>query len=244
VLGLLRQSLRDDPSILREALAGLEQAETRDREAAQARTLAERGDALFRDAADPVRGNPQGRVAMVEFFDARCGFCKQMHPVMEQLLARERDLRVVMKDLPILGPNSVLAARAMLAAQRQNGYVPLYDALMRLREDTTEPVLRREAERLRLDWPRLRREMEEPAVTGPHRAQRDAGPCAANPGHARLHHRHHDPAGRHRPRHAAGAGGARPRRLSARIVPGAGRDKLRRMELPPRAPHLPNGRPA
>ena len=165
VLGLLRQSLRDDPSILREALAGLEQAETRDREAARARTLAERGDALFRDAADPVRGNPQGRVTMVEFFDARCGFCKQMHPVMEQLLARERDLRVVMKDLPILGPNSVLAARAMLAAQRQNGYVPLYDALMRLREDTTEPVLRREAERLRLDWPRLRREMEEPAVT-------------------------------------------------------------------------------
>jgi len=165
VLGLLRQSLRDDPSILREALAGLEQAEARDREAAQGRALAQHADALFRDAGDPVRGNPQGRVAMVEFFDARCGYCKQMHPVMEQLLARERDLRVVLKDLPILGPNSVLATRALLAAQRQNGYGPLHDALMRLREDTTEPVLRREAERLRLDWPRLRREMEEPAVT-------------------------------------------------------------------------------
>jgi protein-disulfide isomerase len=84
---------------------------------------------------------------------------------MEQLLARERDVRVVLKDLPILGPNSVLAARALLAAQRQNAYGPLYDALMRLREDTTEPVLRREAERLRLDWTRLRREMDEPAVT-------------------------------------------------------------------------------
>lgn len=165
VLNLLRQSLRDDPSILREALAGLEQAEARDREAAQGRAIAQHAEVLFRDAGDPVRGNPQGRVTMVEFFDARCGYCKQMHPVMEQLLARERDVRVVLKDLPILGPNSVLATRALLAAQRQNGYGPLYDALMRLREDTTEPVLRREAERLRLDWIRLRREMDEPAVT-------------------------------------------------------------------------------
>jgi protein-disulfide isomerase len=165
VLDLLRQSLRDDPSILRDALAGLEQAEARDREALQGRAIAAHAEALFRDAGDPVRGNPGGRVTLVEFFDARCGYCKQMHPVMEQLLARERDVRVVLKDLPILGPNSVLAARALLAAQRQNAYGPLYDALMRLREDTTEPVLRREAERLRLDWTRLRREMDEPAVT-------------------------------------------------------------------------------
>ena len=164
VLNILREALRSDPTILRDAMGSLEQAQQAERASAQTRAIALRADQLFRDPADPVKGNPQGRVTIVEFFDVRCGFCKQLHPVMEQLLARERDVRVVMKDLPILGPNSVLASRALIAAQRQNQYVPLYDALMRLREEPVEPVLRREAERLRLDWARLRRDMDDPAT--------------------------------------------------------------------------------
>ena len=165
VVQILRDSLRQDPSILRDALASLELAEETERATAQTRAITSRADALFRDASDPVKGNPQGRVTIVEFFDARCGYCKQLHPTMEQLIQRERDVRVVMKDLPILGPNSVLASRALLAAQRQNQYGALYDALMRLREEPTEPVLRREADRLRLDWARLRRDMDDPATT-------------------------------------------------------------------------------
>ncbi|WP_424814174.1 DsbA family protein [Roseococcus sp. YIM B11640] len=166
VLQILRQALRDDPTILREALAGMEQADQAERANATGRAIAANAELLFRDANDPVKGNPQGRITIVEFFDARCGYCKRLHPTMEQLLARERDVRVVMKDLPILGPNSVLATRALLAAQRQGQYVPLYDALMRLREDANEAVIRREAERLRLDWARMRREMEDAAITG------------------------------------------------------------------------------
>ncbi|MFL1463887.1 DsbA family protein [Roseococcus sp. DSY-14] len=164
VLRLLRDALREDPSILRDALGALEAAQEREREAATAAALARLRPALFEDPELPIKGNPQGRVALAEFFDARCGFCKQLHPVMEQLLASERDVRVVMLDLPILGPNSVLAARATLAAHRQNRHAALQDALLRLREEPTEPVIRREAERLRLDWPRLRRDMDDPAV--------------------------------------------------------------------------------
>lgn len=164
VLQILRDALRQDPSILRDAMTGLEQAEQAQRAEAQTRAIAAQADALFRDPADPVKGNPQGAVSIVEFFDARCGYCKQLHPAMVQLLQRERDVRVVLKDLPILGPSSVVASRALLAAHRQNQYVPLYDALMRLREEPTEPVLRREAERLRIDWARLRREMDDPLI--------------------------------------------------------------------------------
>ena len=164
VVQILRDSLRQDPSILRDAIANIELAEEAERVAAQTRAITSRADALFRDPNDAVKGNPQGRVTIVEFFDARCGYCKQLHPTMEQLIQRERDVRVVMKDLPILGPNSVTAARALIAAQRQNQYGALYDALMRLREEPTEPVLRREADRLRLDWARLRRDMDDPAI--------------------------------------------------------------------------------
>lgn len=164
ILGVVREALKQDPSILRDALAAIEAREVRDREGAQRVAIAAQGDALFRDAADPVKGNPQGAVTIVEFFDARCGYCKQLQPAMDQLLRRQRDVRVVMKDLPILGPNSVLASRALLAAQLQGKYTELYDSLMKLRDEPAEPVLRREAERVGLDWTRLRRDMDDPKV--------------------------------------------------------------------------------
>ena len=80
------------------------------------------------------------------------------------MLKRQRDVRLVLKDLPILGPNSLLASRALLAAQRQGKYAELHDALLKLKEEPTEPVLKREAEKLGLDWARLRREMDDPAI--------------------------------------------------------------------------------
>jgi protein-disulfide isomerase len=164
IVDILRDALRQDPNILREALMALEAAESRDREGATRGAIAAHADALLRDPADPVKGNPQGTVTIVEFFDARCGYCKQLHPVVEQMLRRQPDVRLVMKDLPILGPNSVLASRALLAAQAQGKYAALQEALMRLREEPAEPVLRREAERVGLDWTRLRRDMDDPAI--------------------------------------------------------------------------------
>ena len=164
VVEILRRALREDPSILRDALTGLEAAEERGRVEARREAIARHADALFRDPADPVRGNPRGDVTVVEFFDARCGFCKQLHPALEALLRRDQNVRVVMKDLPILGPNSVLSARALLAAQRQGRYPQFQDALLTLRTEPTEAVLRQQAERVGLDWTRLRRDMDDPAI--------------------------------------------------------------------------------
>lgn len=165
VLAILRRALREDPSILRDAMAAMEAAEEASRAEAQRTAIRQNAEALFRDAADPVRGNPTGRVTVVEFFDARCGYCKSLHPTMEEMLRRNREVRLVLKDLPILGPNSVLGSRALLAAQRSGKYATLFENLMRLREELSETVLRREAERSGLDWPRLRREMDDGAIT-------------------------------------------------------------------------------
>lgn len=164
IVGILRDALRSDPSILRDALEGLELAERREREGAGRAAIAANAEALFRDPADPAVGNPQGAVTVVEFFDPRCGYCKRMVPVVEELLRRQRDVRWVMKDFPILGPASVLASRALLAAQKQGKYAELHDAVMKLREEPAEPVLKREAERAGLDWARLKRDMDDPAV--------------------------------------------------------------------------------
>jgi protein-disulfide isomerase len=164
VVEVLRKALREDPSILREAIAAMQAAEETNRASAQRGAIATHADALLRNAADPVKGNPQGNVTLVEFFDARCGYCKILHPTMQQLLQSDPNIRVVMKDLPILGPNSVVASRALLASQRQGKYVQFQDALMRLRGEPTEAVLKTEAERIGLDWARLRRDMDDPAI--------------------------------------------------------------------------------
>jgi protein-disulfide isomerase len=164
IVEVLRRALREDPSILRDALSALEEADTRDRAEARRAAIAANAAALFRDAADPIKGNPGGDVTIVEFFDARCGYCKQLHPAMDALVRRDPNVRVVLKDLPVLGPNSVLASRALLASQRQGRYPALYDALLALRVEPTEPVLRQQAERVGLDWTRLRRDMDDPAI--------------------------------------------------------------------------------
>lgn len=165
VITILRDALRSDPSILRDAITALQESDRAAKEAAAREALAASADALFRDPADPEKGNPRGDVTVVEFFDARCGYCRTFHSTMQALLQRDRNVRVVLKDLPILGPSSVLASRALLAAQRQGKYEALFDALLRLRTDTPETVIQAEAQRAGLDWTRLRRDMEDPAIT-------------------------------------------------------------------------------
>ena len=165
VITILRDALRSDPSILRDAITALQESDRAAKEAARPEALAASADALFRDPADPEKGNPRGDVTIVEFFDARCGYCRTLHSAMQALLQRDRNVRVVLKDLPILGPNSVLASRALLAAQRQGKHEALFDALLRLRTDTPEAVIQAEAQRAGLDWTRLRRDMDDPAIT-------------------------------------------------------------------------------
>jgi len=164
VIDILRRALREDPSILRDAVTAMQQAEERERGNAARAAIAQNRDALFANSADPVKGNPRGDVSIVEFFDARCPYCKRLHGEMDQLVRRDRNIRVVLKDIPILGPLSVTASRALLAAQRQGKYVELYDALLRLRGEPTEDVLQQESTRIGLDWSRIRRDMEDPAI--------------------------------------------------------------------------------
>ena len=164
IVDILRDALKRDPTILREAFGALQAAEERDREDALRGAIVENRQAIFGVAGDPVRGNPRGNVTIVEFFDARCPYCKRLHAEMGPLLRRDGNIRVVMKDLPILGPQSVVASRALLAAQRQGKYAEMYDALMSLRGEPTDAVIRSEAERIGLDYARLRRDMDDPAI--------------------------------------------------------------------------------
>jgi protein-disulfide isomerase len=163
IVAIVRNALKQDPSILRDAVTALQEEDGEKSQAAARAAIAEQRGSLVA-TSDPVAGDPQGDVTIVEFFDTRCPYCRHMEPVMTEFLARDRKVRLVYKDLPILGPASVMGTKALLAAQNQNAYVKMRDAVMRLPPDTTLQQLEATANTLGLDWPRLARDMEAPSV--------------------------------------------------------------------------------
>lgn len=82
------------------------------------------------DPLSYVAGNPKGDVTIVEFFDYQCPYCKQMVPVIDRLLKADGHIRLVLKEYPVLGPQSVYASRAAVAALAQHRYGPFHDEMM------------------------------------------------------------------------------------------------------------------
>jgi protein-disulfide isomerase len=163
IVEILRHALAADPSILREAIGALQADEERQQDAERSADLVRLGPSLV-NPADPLAGNPQGNVTVVEFYDLHCPYCRGMAPVLEQLLQTDRKVRLVFKDIPVLGPGSVLGARAVLAAQRQGGYQRLQTAIFHAGGPITEASLQDAAAKAGLDWPRLHRDMADPAI--------------------------------------------------------------------------------
>jgi len=174
IVSILRDALKKDPTILQEAIEALRSFESmREQEAGKA-AVANVKDRLV-TASDQISGNPNGDVTIVEFFDVRCGYCKRLEPVLTRFVADDRNIRRVYKDLPILGPASVLGAKAVMAARKQNAYEKMRDALMKGSPDITMASLQADAKRLGLDWERLARDMDDPAI----RTQIDANMALA-----------------------------------------------------------------
>ena len=163
IVAIVRDALKQDPSILRDAIVAL-QADEGERTQAATRAAIAQAHGQLVTPADPVAGDPQGDVTIVEFFDTRCPYCRRLEPVMDSFLAKDRNVRLVYKDLPILGPASVLGTKALLAAQKQDAYGKMREAVMKLPPDTTIAQLESSARALGLDWPRMARDMEDPAV--------------------------------------------------------------------------------
>lgn len=151
------------PEVIMEAIQGLE-ARQREADAAEAKaTLASRADDILRDKQSPVGGNVEGNVTMVEFFDYS-PYCRQVAPIMAQAVADDPQLKIVYKEFPILGPASVFAAKAALAADRQGKYVEFHKALYGAKTRVTEAVVLKVAAETGLDVPRMQTDMQSPEI--------------------------------------------------------------------------------
>jgi protein-disulfide isomerase len=126
--------------------------------------LASHGEDIFRDPDSPAGGNPEGDVTLVEFFDYNCPYCRQTAPLIAQIEAADPRLRVVYKQFPILGPGSVFAAKAALAAHRQEKFLAFHRALYQIRGPVDESRTLGAAEATGLDVARLKSDMRDPAI--------------------------------------------------------------------------------
>jgi protein-disulfide isomerase len=95
--------------------------------------------AVLRDRDNPVFGNPEGDISIVEWFDFNCPYCRKMEPELRQVVQDDGKIRLVMKDWPILGPVSVMASRMALACKYQGKYDKAHDALIGVSSRLTEP---------------------------------------------------------------------------------------------------------
>jgi len=161
---IIHDYLTKNPDVLLDALQAAEDKIKGDARDKAAQALSTRRREIFDDPETPFAGNPKGDVSLVEFFDYRCPYCKQVEPALEALIGEDRQLRLVYKEFPVLGADSVTASRAALAAKKQGKYDALHRALMLLKGQINEAGVLKTAESVGLDVERLKRDMASPEI--------------------------------------------------------------------------------
>ncbi|HZS57284.1 MAG TPA: DsbA family protein [Bryobacteraceae bacterium] len=160
----VRDYLMSNPEVIVQAVSQLSARQHANEETEVQKVLQARAEEVFGDTASPTGGNPSGDVTLVEFFDYNCPYCRQMAPVMTKAEEGDPQLRVVYKEFPILGPNSMFAAKAALAAHRQGKYVAFHRALYQVRGTVDSNRTMEVAASLGLDMTRLKTDMADPAI--------------------------------------------------------------------------------
>ena len=156
VEALIRDTIAHHPEIVIDALEAAQQKDRADATAAAHKAIAAHRSALVADPSSPVGGNPKGDVTIVEFFDYRCPYCKEVEPSLEALLKEDGKLRIVYKEFPILGPASVYAARVALAARAQGKYDEFHRAMMAVKGTIDEDTVRRTAAGVGIDMDKIK----------------------------------------------------------------------------------------
>ena len=156
--------LLKNPEVIVEAMQSLQARRQAAAESEGQTALKAQAEQVFHDPTSPVGGNPAGDVTMVEFFDYNCPYCRKVESVVLETEAADPKLRIVYKEFPILGPGSVFAAKAALAANRQGRYVAFHKALMQVHGPANEASTLRVAQEVGLDITRLKADITDAAI--------------------------------------------------------------------------------
>jgi protein-disulfide isomerase len=161
---LIQQYIKNNPKIIIESLDDFQNKEKILEKKEQIKQLNLSKAMIEKDPDDPILGNPNGRIIIVEFFDYQCGYCKRMLKILLDISQNNKNIKIILKEYPILGPVSTLAAQASLAAKKQNRYTELHAALMQFRGRLSEPVIFQIANEIGIDMALLQSDMGQPDV--------------------------------------------------------------------------------
>jgi protein-disulfide isomerase len=167
VEGVVKDYLMQHPELLKEALTELDRREKAQEEATRVAAVTNQKAMIFDSPHQAVLGNPNGKVTLVEFFDYNCGYCKKALDDVGRLIKEEPDLRVVLKDFPILTPGSVEASHVAIALRNQfkgDKYWQFHSRLLATRGPVAKAQAMSLAKDMGADMIQLARDVEAPEV--------------------------------------------------------------------------------
>jgi len=161
---IIKDYLLNNPEVMLEVNNVLEAKMDKIQAERMAVAVKENADDLFRPTASPIVGNAKGDVTMIEFFDYNCGYCKKAFSDVALMIEKDKQVKVVLKEFPILSKGSEEAARAALAAKQQGKYWEFHRAMIEHQGQANEAAALRIAEKLGLDMVKLKKDMASPEV--------------------------------------------------------------------------------
>ncbi|AYE86531.1 MULTISPECIES: DsbA family protein [Sulfitobacter] len=163
----VRAYLMENPEVILQAVEQMQNRQAEAQMQADFDLVTANADEIFDDGYSWVGGNPDGDITLVEFLDYRCGYCKRAHGEVAKLLETDGNIKLIVKEFPILGDQSMLASRFAVATKQVAGgdaYKQLNDALMAFNGEVSLPALRRLGESFDLDVPAIEAKMDSDEV--------------------------------------------------------------------------------
>ena len=113
----------------------------------------------LRSNANFFLGNKEGSAVIVEFFDYNCGYCKRSFPELMNLISGDKNIKVILKELPVLGESSVLAARASIASEKQKKYFAMHQELIKISGQISEVDIINISKKIGINYDQLKIDM-------------------------------------------------------------------------------------
>ncbi len=156
---LIKDYLLRNPEVMIEVQTALESKMEKINAEKMAVSLKENAKEIFQSPTAPVAGNPKGDVTIVEFFDYNCGYCKKALPDLASVMQADKNVRVVLKEFPILSKGSEETAKVALAAKMQGKYWDFHVAMLNTPGQANEASALKVAEKVGADMARLKKDM-------------------------------------------------------------------------------------
>ena len=164
IFTLIERYIDDNPEIVLRALEKIQNKEKEELATEQKRQIDQNKELLFSNPTGMILGNPKGTISIVEFFDYQCGYCRKMLRVLIKATKDDPELRVILKEYPILGPISLKASQASLASLKQNKYKDFHQSLMLMNGRISERSIFKVAKKVGLNVKQLKADMTDPEI--------------------------------------------------------------------------------